>query len=193
MTSLRNHPSFQFLIQKCFPNDFGTFSFIHTVYIGHFFNNRGWNLKMEIEECGRDEESDQLIFMFHCFRENRTCDKIYEYKWTTPFDYEYIMKNIDSQLKQFMKKINEISQCSHCGEYIQQEHNVENKCFTCALQNIYDEVNSDKQCSICLEAIGYGCVKKCKNNHLMHKYCFIKYNTETNKNICPLRCGSIIE
>ena len=105
----------------------------------------------------------------------------------------YIMKNVDDQLKEFMKKVNQINQCIHCGQYIHYEHTVENKCFNCALQNIYDEVNSDKNCCICLESVGYGSIKKCKNNHYMHPYCFIKYNLETNKDLCPLRCGSIIE
>lgn len=198
MTSLRNHPSFQFLIQKCFPQEFGTFSFIRKVYIGHFYNQFGWNLKMEIEECGRDdEENDNLVFMFYCFRENDMYDigtkKIYEFKWTVPFDYEYIMKHVDGQLKDFMKKVNDISQCLHCGHYIHSEITIDNKCFSCAMQNIYDDANSDKRCSICLDPIGFGNIKKCKNNHFMHTFCFVKYNLETNKDLCPLRCGSIIE
>lgn len=193
MSSLRNHPSFQYLIQKCFPDQFGTFTFIKKVYIGHFTNYLGWNLQMEVEECGYEEEDDSMIFIFRCLRDNSSSNIIYEQKWTVPYDYEYIMKYVDIELTKFMKKLHEVNECQHCGTFIFSESSFDDKCFQCGIQNIYDSTNSESQCSICLQSIGYGYIKQCKNKHYMHSYCFIKYNLETNKELCPLRCGSIIE
>lgn len=198
MSSLRNHPSFKFLIQKCFPRDFGTFSLTRSVYIGHFHNRHQWSLKMEVEECGYDTElSDNLVFKFRCFRDDDRYhideNMIYEQKWVVPYDYEYIMKHVDYQLTKFLKRIHQINQCIHCGKYIYDEISFDDKCFSCGLQNIYNTENSEYMCSICREPVGYGYYKKCKNNHLMHTFCFIKYNIETNKDLCPYRCGSIIE
>lgn len=198
MASLRNHPSFKFLIERCFPRSFNTFSFTKNVYIGHFYNRHNWSLKMEVEECGYDDEmSDNMIFMFRCYRDDDVYhvneNLIYEQKWVVPSDYEYIMKYVDEQLKQFMKKVHEINQCSHCGKYIYSDISFEDKCLSCGIQNLYNLENSEHICSICHDSVGYGHYKKCKNNHLMHTFCFIKYNIETNKDICPFRCGSIIE
>lgn len=197
MTSLRNHPSFKFLIQRCFPRDFGTFSFTKKVYIGHFYNHHDWSLKMEVEEGGFDEHDNNMIFMFRCFRDDDVYHVddhlIFEHRWVVPCDYEYIMKHVDEQLKQFMTKVHEINQCIHCGKYICSDVSFEDKCLSCGIQNIYNETNSDDICCICREAVGFGYYKKCKNNHLMHTFCFIKYNIETNKDLCPYRCGSIIE
>lgn len=198
MTSLRDHPSFKFLIQKCFPRHFSTFSFIRKVYIGHFYNQHNWSLKLEVEECGYDDEnSDNMVFMIRCYRDDDLYhvddNMIYEQKWVVPCDYEYIMKNVDEQLKQFMKKVHQIYQCIHCGKYIHEEESFDDKCFTCGIQNIYNQENSELICCICREPVGFGYYKKCKNNHFMHTFCFIKYNTQTNKDLCPFRCGSIIE
>ena len=197
-TSLRNHPSFKYLIQRCFPLDFGTFTFIRKVSIGRFSNKSNIGIKLEFEESGYDgDSSDNMVFTFRCIRENNIynldSNVIYEQRWVVPYDYEYIMRNVDQEVKILMETMDEMNECSHCGVYIFLETAIDDKCFSCGLQNIYDEINSDSTCTICLQSVGYGTVKKCKNKHLMHSYCFIKYNFETNKDLCPLRCGSIIE
>ncbi len=197
-SSIRNHPSFKYLIQRCFPSHFGTYSFIRKVYLGNFFNKHKWNIRLEIEESGYDnEDNDHMIFVFHCIREgnlyNVDSNVLYELSWKVPQDYEYIMKNVDKEIKKLMKLMDDIHECQHCGKYIFTESSFEEKCFLCGMQSLYDDVNSDKSCSICLQPVGYGYIKKCKNKHFMHSYCFIKYNLETNKDLCPLRCGSIIE
>lgn len=197
MTSLRNHPSFKYLIQRCFPRTFCSFSFIKKVFIGHLKNSKQWNLKIEIEECGYENEvNDNLVFNLKCIRDDdiyMTNNIIYEQKWIVPYDYEYIMKNIDNEMSDFLKKIHELDQCLHCGMYVYNEIAFEDKCLSCGLQNLYDKENSESICTICMESIGYGKVKTCNNKHMMHIFCFIKYTTETNKDVCPLRCGSLIE
>lgn len=195
MTSLVKHPSFKLLIDNCFAD---TYSFDRKVNIGNFFNKHLWNLKVEIEECANDVRyTNKFIFMFRCFRENNLYQMndnlIYEQKWIVPNDYEYIIKYVDYQFAIFCKKIHQINQCIHCGKYIYDEIAFEDKCFSCGLQCIYNTENSDYICSICRDPVGFGYYKKCKNNHLMHTFCFMKYNIESNKNICPYRCGSIIE
>lgn len=198
MPSLRNHPGFKLFIQKCFPLSFGTIDFSRKVSIGSFTNAYKWLLKLEIEECGYyDDSTDNMLFLIRCYREDDCYtinnNIIYEQEWNVPYDYEFIMNDIDKQMSKFMNQIHDINQCYHCGNYITLNTSFENKCITCGLQSMYDEITSDKNCSICLEPIGYGKYKKCKNKHLMHLFCFIKYNIQSNKDICPLRCGSIIE
>jgi len=196
--SVRNHPSFKYLIQRCFPLNFGQYTFVKKVQLGHFQNKQKWKLKLEIEECGyEDESSDNMIFTIRCIREDDIyiidSNIILEEDWVVPYDYEYIMKNIDEKMSSFLKQLHETIQCLHCGLYISNDHIFDNKCFNCGIQNLYDSENSRFCCSICMESIGFGNVKKCKYNHYMHCYCFIKYNTETNKDICPMRCGSNVE
>ncbi len=192
MSSLVNHPLLKNLINNCFARNF-TFSLTRKVNLGNFFNKHNWKLNVEIEECGYDTQlPDNIIWIFRCFRnDNETI--IYEEKWIIPYDYDYIINNIDEKFSCFVQKIHQIHQCIHCGKYIYDEIAFEDKCYACGLQCIYNTHNSEYICSICRDPIGYGFYKKCKNNHLMHIFCFTKYTVELNKNLCPYRCGSIIE
>lgn len=196
--SLQNHPKLKLFIQKNFPRQFNNIVCDDDIlWVGDFNSQQKWNLRLEIEENGYyDDTSEELIYTFTCLRTDCLYHIephiIYAEDWIVPHNYDYIMKHIDIQMKNFMTVIHNMTQCLHCGEYITLQNSFDNKCISCGLQTIYDE-NTGNMCSICLEPVGCGKIKQCKNKHYMHYFCFIKYNFNSNKNKCPLRCGSIIE
>ncbi len=189
--NFHDHPSFKYIVKSCFLTNSNNYK----IYLGSFVNKRKWQIRFQMEKKVVDENIIlSMTFIRNDSLSDIASDIIYQYDWSVPYNYDYILNNINKEINRLMKIMDDVNECQHCGKYIFIESSFDDKCFSCGLQNIYDEINSEHICPICLQSIGFGKTKKCKNKHHMHPFCYIKYcNYQTNKNICPFKCGSVIE